>query len=131
MTDLVELPAGYVLKSETVPWTLVAPVESVPFDRGIAVLVERHPVALFRLSPLGDAPEEWHAVDHIDPHNLVPVMARGLVGSYTNGQVSGNTISSPLDKRRYDLRTGRCLDAESAPLRIFEVIVADEMVLVR
>ena len=56
--------------------------------------------------PAGDG--ELHAIDNVDPCSGASVLSRGLVGD-----VDGvATVASPMYKQRFDLRTGRCLDAE-------------------
>jgi len=131
MTDLAALPAGFALASDEVPWTWVAAVDSIPCDRGVAVLVNDVPAALFRLSEVDGVDEEWHAVSHLDPSTGAPVMARGLVGSHHDGTIIRSTVASPLHKQRYDLATGRCLDDDAITLQVFEVMVIDGQVLVR
>lgn len=131
MTNLADLPTGFALHSDAAPWTVVAMAEDVPFDRGIAVLVDSVPVAVFRLSPVAEFDEEWHAVSHVDPVAHAPVMARGLIGSSDqNGDLIA-TIASPLNKLRYALATGIGLDGDSHRLRVFELLVTDGTVLVR
>ena len=55
------------------------------------------------------------------------MLSRGLVGDA--GGVP--TIASPLYKQRFDLRTGRCLDADVEPLSVHDVEVHDGAVVVR
>ena len=105
--------------------TDVCAQDSVGPDRGVAVLVGGEPVALFRLAPVNGLPEEWFAVDHIDPKTGAPVMARGLVGSAMVDGTPVSTIASPLYKQRYDLRTGRGIDGEVTALRTWDVEVID------
>lgn len=109
-------------------WTMVAKVDDVPYERGIAALVNDEPVAIFRLA-CSDGTDEWHAVSHIDPVAGAPVMARGLVGSVGDDQETP-TVASPLHKRRYDLRSGTCLDDDSPALAVYQVLIADGWLLV-
>ena len=109
------------------PWTIVARADSVQPDRGIAALIDGEPVAIFRLAGAGGE-DEWYAVSHIDPIANAPVMARGLVGCQGDGDIP--TVASPLHKRRYDLRTGQCLDDDTPSLATFELRVIDKWVLV-
>lgn len=108
-------------------WQAICDVDDLVPDRGVAALLDRpaqpaQMVALFRLASVShEHPVEWFAVDHIDPISRAPVMARGLVGS--EGSVP--IVSSPIDKRRYDLRTGLAMDGESPPLRCWPVRVVD------
>lgn len=138
MTNLVNTSDQTTVTVDAGPWTKVANESAVPVDRGIAAVVGKEPVAVFRLAPMvaepgsdADPAETWYAVSHIDPIAGVPVMARGLVGSHMTDSGVCPTVASPLHKRRYDLRTGACIDGESPGLATFEIIVADGWVLVR
>ena len=99
----------------------VARVDELPVDRGVAVLVDGHPVALFRL-----ADGAIFAIDHIEPFTHVPVLARGLVGSV--GDIA--TVSSPLHKQRFDLATGRCVDDAAYTVGTWDVSVVDGVVTI-
>ena len=99
----------------------VARVDDLPIDRGVAVLVDGHPVALFRLSD-----DAIFAIDHIEPFTYVPVLARGLVGSVGDAP----TVSSPLHKQRFDLRTGRCLDDAAYAVGTWAVVVTEGIVTI-
>lgn len=135
MTDLLDMPNRPIPETDDVPWTRVARAAAVPFDRGVAAMVDDDPVAIFRLSPVDADPDDdagiWHAVSHIDPVGGAPVIARGLVGSTTTDEGVCPIVVSPMDKRRYNLETGRCIDGGSPELAIFEILVADGWVLVR
>jgi nitrite reductase (NADH) small subunit len=104
-------------------WTPVCDVSSLVPDRGAAALVDGRQVALFRLGGSG----EVFAVDHRDPFSGANVMARGLVGS--RGDVP--TVASPVFKQAFDLRTGVCLDDESAALGVWDIRVVDGVVEVK
>lgn len=98
-------------------WIPVCVLQHLTSDRGAAVLVGDHPVALFRLGAASSGPEAIHAVDHLDPVTGAPVIARGLVGS-----VGDRTyVASPLHKQRYDLATGECLDDPALSLTTWPV----------
>jgi len=99
----------------------VARVDDLPIDRGVAVLVDGHPVALFRLSD-----DAIFAIDHIEPFTHVPVLARGLIGSIGDAP----TVSSPLHKQRFDLRTGRCLDDAAYAVGTWVVAVTEGIVTI-
>lgn len=111
-------------------WQRICSVDRVTPDRGVAALVyaatgQPFMVAIFRLSSVGrDHPEQWLAVDHLDPIANAPVMARGLVGSC--GEVP--TVASPINKRRYDLRTGETIEGDGPSLRSWRVRVIDAQV---
>jgi nitrite reductase (NADH) small subunit len=101
--------------------TAVARIDELPIDRGVAVLVDGHPIALFRL-----ADGAIFAIDHIEPFTHVPVLARGLVGSV--GDVA--TVSSPLHKQRFDLDSGRCVDDAAYAVSTWQVSVVDGVVTI-
>lgn len=106
-------------------WTRVCRVDKVRGDRGIAVLVQDHPVALFGLEPSVEGGEkQWFAVDHVDPATAAPVIARGLVGS--NGDTP--TVSSPLHKHKYCLRTGVGIDSPDLNIGAHSVRVVGDWV---
>lgn len=93
-------------------------------ERGAAVLVAGHQVALFRL-----ADGRVLGVQQRDPFSGANVLARGIVGS--RGDVA--TVTSPMHKQVWDLATGACLDAgggEPVALRTFEVQLVDDEVRV-
>lgn len=101
-------------------WVPICRLAVLAPDRGAAALVAGHQVALFRLRDS----DEVLAVDHRDPFSGANVMARGLVGS--RGDVV--TVASPVYKQVFDLRTGACLDDESASLGVWETRVVGGVV---
>lgn len=100
----------------------VAPLDSLPVDRGVAAIVGDAYVAVFRL-----ADDEVLAIDHVDPTTGAPVLARGLVGS------AGDTVyvASPLHKQRFDLRTGVCLDDPGLAVRVWSTSIVDGQVRIQ
>jgi nitrite reductase (NADH) small subunit len=110
-----------VHEADATVWTVIARLDELRVDRGVAALVGGQAVAVFRLADGTIA-----AIDHVEPFTGVPVLARGLVGS--TGDVI--FVSSPLHKQRFDLATGRCLDDESFSVRVWAVDVIDGYVCV-
>ena len=100
-------------------WQPVCRLDALVPDRGVAALVDGAAVAVFRLST-GDL----HAVANVDPCSGASVLSRGLVGDAEGAP----TVASPLYKQRFDLRTGRCLDADVAALAVHPVRVVDGVV---
>ena len=87
----------------TMTWVSVIPLDRLIPDRGVAAIVDGHPVAVFLL-----ADGSLHAVDNVDPCSGASVLSRGIVG-----EVDGTpTLASPMYKQRFELPTGRCLDAD-------------------
>ncbi len=103
-------------------WVEICAVERLTPDRGVAAIIDGHQVAVFRLST-----GALHAVDNIDPCSGAAVLSRGIVGDAGGTP----TIASPLYKQRFDLRTGRCLDADVSPLGVHDVGIVGGTVLVR
>jgi nitrite reductase (NADH) small subunit len=103
-------------------WTAIARFDRLTPDRGVAALVDGVQVAVVRLST-----GALHAVDNVDPCSGAAVLSRGIVGDADGVP----TLASPLYKQRFDLRTGRCLDADVEPLRVHDVAVHDGVVVVR
>lgn len=103
-------------------WTAVCRISDLVPERGAAALVGERQVALFRL---GD--DEVLAVGHRDPFSGANVMARGLVG--TRGTTT--TLTSPLHKQVFDLRTGHAVDYPDVTLEPWEVRTLNGEVQIR
>ncbi|WP_405986842.1 nitrite reductase small subunit NirD [Streptomyces sp. NBC_00872] len=87
-------------------WVPVCGYAELTPGRGVALLVGGAQVALYR-----DRAGEVYAVDNRDPFSGAYVLSRGLLGS--RGAVP--VVLSPMYKQAFDLRTGVCLDEETAP----------------
>ncbi len=101
---------------DTHHWVDVCAYDDLQPERGAAVLVGGRQIAIFRLID-GDVV----AVGNVDPFSRASVMSRGLVG--TKGDVV--FVASPMYKQRFDLRTGNCLDDETAVVPVYPVRVTD------
>lgn len=97
-------------------WSPVLPLDRLPVDRGVCVLVDGEQVAVVRTSD-----GHVYAVGNQDPVTGAMVMARGIVGSRGDRDV----LVSPLLKQAYDLRTGECLDRPGTWLPVHDVRVVD------
>lgn len=110
-------------------WLRVCSLTDLPLERGVPALVEGEQVALYKLSR-----HEVVAVQHRDPYSGANVLARGIIGSRDVGILGPMvTLTSPLHKQVWDIRTGGCLDAggkELLGLRTWSVRVDDGHVLV-
>lgn len=121
-------PAGVPLPDAPVDdggWVAVCRVADLVPERGAAALVAGEQVALVRL-----VDDTVHAVDQRDPFSGAHVMARGIVGS--RGEAA--TLTSPMHKQVFDLRTGACLDSggkEPRHVRVWPVRVTGGVVEVR
>jgi len=87
-------------------WTTVCPYPDLIPGRGVAALVDGEQVAVFL-----DRAGNLYALTNRDPFSGAYVMSRGIVGR--RGDVP--TVASPMYKQVFDLRTGECLDEETAP----------------
>ncbi|HET9690841.1 MAG TPA: nitrite reductase small subunit NirD, partial [Acidimicrobiales bacterium] len=99
-------------------WVRVCSLAELEPGRGVAAMVGGRQVALFRLpGPATTAAARLRAVDNLDPVTNTNVLARGLVGS--TGEV--DYVASPMLKHRFDLASGRCLDGDHPPVRVWPV----------
>ena len=91
----------------------VCPLHRLVPERGAAVLVDGHQVALFRV--VDEQGDRVYAVSHHDPFSEANVMARGIVGS------SGDrvTVASPMYKQVFDLASGVCLTEPEVRLPVW------------
>lgn len=102
-----------------ITWIEVCPADSIPPACGVAALLpDGEQVAVFRL-----VDDEVLAIGNIDPLSGAAVLSRGIVGDAGGTPV----VASPVYKERFDLRTGRCLDAEVSvpvyPVRLVDGVV--------
>lgn len=73
------------------------------------------------------------AVQQLDPFSGAHVMSRGIVGSRSVEGIDVPTLTAPMYKQVFDLRTGRCLDAAGKrplDLQTWRVVVTDGVVQV-
>lgn len=93
-------------------------------ELGTTALVGEQQIAIFQL-PDG----EVLAVQQRDPYSGANVISRGIVGTVGTSA----TISSPMYKQVWDLRTGACLDAggnDPRDLQTYPVRIEGDAVLV-
>jgi nitrite reductase (NADH) small subunit len=110
-------------------WVAVCTMRQLIPERGVAVLVGGHQVALFRVtSPVGE--DFVYAVGHRDPFAGANVVARGIVGSVGTGDDQRDTVASPMYKHVFELATGRCLTDPSDRLPVYRTWVAGGVVYV-
>jgi len=103
-------------------WTAVCRLERLTPDRGVAALVEGRAVAIFLL-----ADGSLHAIDNIDPISGASILSRGLIGD-----VDGTpTVASPMFKQRFELLSGRCIDASDVAVTVHDVGLVDDVIHVR
>jgi nitrite reductase (NADH) small subunit len=95
-----------------VTWTTVCRYDDLQPERGVAALIGTEQVAVFRTFD-----GVLYAIGNQDPFTGAFVLSRGIVG--TRGATP--TVASPLHKQVFDLRTGACLDDETAAVPVFAV----------
>lgn len=100
-------------------WTAVCHYGDLQSERGAAALIGEEQVALFRTFD-----GTVHAIGNQDPFTGAYVLSRGIVGS--RGEIP--TVTSPLHKQVFDLRTGACLDDETLAVPVYAVRVRDGLV---
>ena len=100
-------------------WRVVCRYRDLPPERGVAALIGRVQVALFRTFD-----GSVHSIGNQDPFTGAFVLSRGIVGS--RGEIP--TVASPLHKQVFDLRTGACLDDDSVVVPVYDVRVRDGLV---
>jgi nitrite reductase (NADH) small subunit len=100
-------------------WTAVCRYDDLQPERGVAALINGEQVALFRAFD-----GTLYAIGNRDPFTGAFVLSRGIVG--TRGGIP--TVASPLHKQVFDLRSGICLDDETAAAGVFGVRVRDGLV---
>lgn len=93
-------------------WTDVCAYKDLPPERGVAALIGDLQVALFRTFD-----GELYAIGNQDPFFGAFVLSRGIVG--TRGGIP--TVTSPLGKQAFDLRTGECLDDPAVSVPVFGI----------
>lgn len=98
-----------LLDADRTTWTDVCRLDQLEPGRGVAALVGGRAIALFRLDD-----GTVRAIGNVDPCSGASVLSRGLVGSTLIDGSPVRYVASPLRKERFDLETGRCLDAEAA-----------------
>jgi nitrite reductase (NADH) small subunit len=103
-------------------WTAVCRYSDLQPERGVAALIGDEQVALFRMFD-----GTLHAIGNQDPFTGAFVLSRGIAGS--RGEIP--TVASPLHKQVFDLRTGACLDDDTATAGGYDVRTRDGMVEVR
>lgn len=88
-----------------------------------ALLNNEEQIAIYYL-PKED--KKIYALSNWDPIGKANVMSRGILGDL-NGKL---VIASPLYKQHFDLLTGQCLEDESASLRVYEVAIEGDKVMI-
>jgi nitrite reductase (NADH) small subunit len=96
------------------------PLTALEPEQGAAVLLPDGTSAAVFLLHDGTV----HAVGNRDPYYGAPVLCHGIVGD----RAGAPTVTSPLGKQVFCLRTGRCLDDPGVVLPVFSVRVRDGVI---
>jgi nitrite reductase (NADH) small subunit len=96
-------------------WTRVCHLEAILPDTGVAARHRDGQVAIFRTRD-----DRVFALDNHDPCSGANVLARGLLGDVDRTPV----VASPVHKQRFELASGRCLDAD-VTVAIYDVRIRD------
>ncbi len=102
--------------------TTVCQLAELQAERGVAALLpDGTQIAVFRTHD-----GIVHALSNVDPFSGAAVLARGIVGDRAGTPI----VVSPVYKQAFELRTGRCLDADGVSVAVFPTRVVDGMVMV-
>lgn len=107
---------GGGLSAVSEAWVAVCALDRLEPERGVAALLGRVQVAVFRTHD-----GALYAIDNVDPVSRAAVLSRGIVGS--RGEAP--TVASPMHKQAFDLRTGRCLDLAEVAVQVYPVRCRD------
>jgi nitrite reductase (NADH) small subunit len=94
-------------------WITVCNESDLTADTGLCALHQGEQVAIYKPA-LAD---ELFALSNFDPFGKANVMSRGIIGSIGEQLV----VASPLYKQHFDLKTGVCLEDDSASLKTYQV----------
>jgi nitrite reductase (NADH) small subunit len=103
----------------TIAWTPVCHYDELLPERGVAALIGRTQVAIFRTFD-----GMLYALDNRDPFTGAYVLSRGIVGTRGGAPM----VTSPLHKQAFDLATGRCLDDDTASVDVHAVRMRNGLV---
>ena len=104
-------------------WVEVARVDDFPADGGACVKVGDEQVAVFNFASRG----EWYACQNMCPHRKDMVLSRGLLGD----QDGEPKVACPFHKKAFSLSSGKDLSDDEYCLRMYDVKVVNEMVMVK
>lgn len=100
-------------------WTTVCAVHDLLVERGVTALIGGAPVAVFCTDDGG-----LYALHNVDPFSGASALCRGIVGDRDGVP----TVTSPVYRQAFDLRTGTCLDDRTVSVPTFPVRLRDGMV---
>jgi nitrite reductase (NADH) small subunit len=104
-------------------WITVCNETDLTPDTGLCALHQGEQVAIFKPA----LTDELFALSNFDPFGKANVMSRGIIGSIGESLV----VASPLYKQHFNLKTGECLEDDSASLKTYKVRVDAGLVQLR
>ncbi len=99
----------------------VCSTESLVKNSGVAALIDDTQVALFYID------DKVYALNNFDPIGKAFVMSRGMVGD-AKGELM---VAAPLQKQRYSLTTGVCLDVENVSIPVYETKIENNIIFIK
>ena len=102
-------------------WTTLGRLSDLIPGSGVGARFGDRQVALFLVPELDN---EIFAVDNYCPISGVNIIARGIVGDIQGEPV----VATPLYKKHFSLRDGRCLEVEGQKLPTYAVRVVGDQV---
>lgn len=103
-------------------WTPICPLTQIIPNTGVAALVGKAQVAVFRVR-VGGA-DKLFAIGNQDPFTGSNVLARGIIGD-AGGRLK---VVSPLLKQAFDLETGVCFEKPEVSVPVYAVRLQGGMV---
>lgn len=91
-------------------------------NSGVCALVNGEQIALFYLP---ESEQKVFAISNWDPIGKANVLSRGIVGDL-NGKF---VVASALYKQHFDLESGKCLEDETALVKVYQVSLKDNKIL--
>ena len=103
-------------------WQDICHIDAIIPNAGRCALVNGEQVAIFRVRKSGN--DELYAIHNHDPISKANVLSRGIIGSILERVV----VASPIYKQHFCLKTGECLEDETATVKTYQVRIENEMV---
>lgn len=107
-------------------WQDVCAPDDILPNMGVAALLGKRQIALFRVVTGDSDPGGIYAIDNYDANSSANVLSRGIVGDVQGELV----VASPIYKHHFSLKTGRCLENEAASVHAYPVRIEEDRVQV-
>ncbi len=98
-------------------------IDDILPDTGVCALINQQQVAIFR----PDHSNTVYAISNYDPFSHANVLSRGLLGEH-DGVLY---VASPLNKKKFVLKTGQCLDDETKSVQAYAVSLKEKAIFVQ